>query len=88
MFLEDRPVNGSLLHDVMQVTYKDSIDAIDTFELTVNNWDAERRTFKHLDSPLLNPGQKVRLHLGYLDDTREHRVDRLPLMMHGTITDL
>ena len=29
-----------VLRDVVQVTYKDNIKEIDSFELTVNNWDA------------------------------------------------
>ena len=31
-----------------QVTYKDNIKEIDSFEMTVNNWDAETRTFKYV----------------------------------------
>ena len=30
----------NVLRDVTQVTYKDNIKEIDSFELTVNNWDA------------------------------------------------
>jgi phage protein D len=37
-----------VLRDVTEVTYKDKIDEIDSCEITVNNWDAERRAFKYI----------------------------------------
>ena len=37
-----------VLRDVVQVTYKDSLAEIDSFELTVNNWDAAAATFKYV----------------------------------------
>ena len=40
----------NVLRDVMQVTYKDSVKEIDSFEITVNNWDAEKREFKYVGS--------------------------------------
>ena len=83
LFVGDRPERGSLLHDVMQVTYKDNLDSIDTFELTINNWDAEKRRFKHHDSTMLNPGQRLRLHMGYLDDK-----GGLKSMLQGVITEM
>src|SRR3954470_4050945 len=39
---------ASVLRDVVQVTYNDSTTEIDSFDLTVNNWDAERRRFKYV----------------------------------------
>lgn len=83
LFIGDSPERGALLHDVMQVSYKDSIEEIDTFELTINNWDAEKRRFKHHDSTKLNPGQRVRLYMGYLDDK-----DGMRLMVQGIITEM
>ncbi|MEI8383893.1 MAG: hypothetical protein WCJ09_27515 [Planctomycetota bacterium] len=83
LFIGDRPGRDALFFDVMQVTYKDNIESIDTFELTINNWDAEHRQFKHHDSTDLNPGQKVRLHMGYLDDK-----GGLKRMIQGVITEM
>lgn len=37
-----------VLRDVVQVTYKDDIKQIDSFEITVNNWDARTRSFKYV----------------------------------------
>lgn len=39
-----------VLRDVIQITYKDSIKEIDSFELLVNNWDTSTRTFKYIGS--------------------------------------
>ncbi len=36
-----------VIRDVVQVTYNDSTTEIDSFDITVNNWDAEARTFKY-----------------------------------------
>jgi phage protein D len=40
----------NVLRDVTQVTYKDNIKEIDSFEITVNNWDAGARQFKYVGS--------------------------------------
>ncbi len=37
-----------VLRDVVKLTYKDSIKAIDSFELTVNNWDPSTNSFKYV----------------------------------------
>ena len=39
-----------ILRDVVQVTYKDNIKDIDSFELTVNNWDPDTRNCKYIGS--------------------------------------
>ncbi|HEX4459104.1 MAG TPA: hypothetical protein VIA18_14100 [Polyangia bacterium] len=45
---------SNVLRDVVEVTYKDKIDEIDSCELTVNNWDADRHAFKYIGSEDLN----------------------------------
>jgi len=40
----------NVLRDVTQLTYRDNIKEIDGFELTVNNWDPDTRTFKYVGS--------------------------------------
>jgi Bacteriophage probable baseplate hub protein len=40
----------AVLRDIIDVTYKDKIDEIDSCELTVNNWDADARAFKYVGS--------------------------------------
>lgn len=39
-----------VLRDVVQVTYKDDVKQLDSFELTVNNWDADINDFKYVGS--------------------------------------
>jgi len=43
-------VPSSVVRDVIQVTYNDSTTEIDSFDITVNNWDATERKFKYVGS--------------------------------------
>jgi uncharacterized protein len=47
--------------DVIDVRYSDSIDRIDSFEITVNNWDAKRQDFKYTGSTKGTPTESDRL---------------------------
>jgi uncharacterized protein len=70
--------------DVISVTYEDSLDKIDSFNLTVMNWDAEKRTFKYSDAHTFDPGQEVELFMGYYRNGN----DELQSMLIGRITTL
>jgi phage protein D len=80
----EQPLDRDTVHDITQVTYKDDIKEIDSFEITINNWDAAaaKPTFKYSDQQLFDPGKKIELHMGYFgrDDTRK--------MLTGEITSL
>jgi phage protein D len=39
-----------VLRDITQVTYKDNVKEIDSFEMVVNNWDPSLRDFKYVGS--------------------------------------
>ncbi len=39
-----------VLRDISELTYRDSLTELDQFELTVNNWDADKRRFKYIGS--------------------------------------
>ena len=80
--IEGQPTGQDVIHDILQVSYKDSIKEIDSFEITINNWDAAERAFKYSDSDLFNPGQKLDLWMGYFGK------DSLRLMIKGEITAL
>ena len=80
--LQDRPLGQDVISDVTQVTYQDSSETIATFELTINNWDAKKLTFKYSDTDLFDPGKRVELWMGY------YGPDRLCLMLVGKITAL
>ena len=71
-------------NDVMSVTYEDSLDKIDSFHLTVMNWDPESRTFKYSDAHTFDPGQEVELFMGYYVNGN----DNLQSMLIGRITTL
>lgn len=71
-------------NDVISVTYEDSLDKIDSFNLTVMNWDPENRIFKYSDSHLFDPGQEVELFMGYYRNGN----DELQSMLIGRITTL
>jgi phage protein D len=48
-----------VVYDVRELTYEDSVDAIDSFQMTVNNWDDNKRRFKYIGSETqedLTPG--------------------------------
>jgi phage protein D len=80
--LQGRPIKQDVVHDIIQVVYKDSLIEVDHFELTINNWDAEKRTFKYIDEDLFDPGKQVELWMGYFGR------DSLRRMLTGEITSL
>lgn len=77
-----RELGRDVVHDITQVTYEDSLDEIDGFEITINNWDAEERTFKYADGAQFDPGKTVEISMGYFGPTP------LRLMVTGEITSL
>lgn len=82
--LIDQRTKSPFLRDVTQVSYKDSATEVDSFELTVNNWDAGRRKFKYHDRSVFNPGKAVELRMGYLGA----RAGGLRTMLRGRIEGL
>ncbi len=70
------------MRDIVTVSYRDSIQDVDSFELTINNWDAEKRDFKYVDQDLFDPGKELELWMGYLGN------DSMRLMIKGQITSL
>ncbi len=80
--LKGRSLDREVLRDVINVSYRDGLGSIDACELTLNNWDAERRDFKYLENDLFDPGAQLELSLGYLDK------GGLTLMLRGTVVSL
>jgi phage protein D len=72
------------LADVTSVTYTDSLTAIDSFDLTVSNWDPDAHSFKYSDGPLFRPWTRVELGLGYY----RYGSDERRRMLTGEITTL
>ena len=48
--IEGAGLPRDVLRDVIQLTYRDSVNELDSFELTVNNWDPTTRRFKYVGS--------------------------------------
>lgn len=80
MKVDGRPPGRDVIKDVMSVTYKDNITEFDTFDVTINNWDADTRDFKYSDTKLFDPGKRIELQMGYYG--------RLRMMLKGEITSL
>lgn len=78
--LAGRPAGQDVVRDILSVTYKDSVQEIDSFEITINNWDAATRTFKYSDRQLFDPGERIELTMGYQGALR--------MMLKGEITSL
>lgn len=80
--IEGRHQAHDVVRDILSVTYKDNIQEMDSFDITINNWDAGNRTFKYSDARLFDPGKTVELWMGY------YGKDRLRKMVSGQITSL
>src|SRR5579859_4918999 len=48
ILVQGSPLPKDVLHDVVEVTYKDRLEEIDSCELVVNNWDADHNCFKYI----------------------------------------
>src|ERR1700680_1002257 len=85
IYVQGEQLKANVVHDILQVTYKDKINTIDTFTIEINNWDADKRTFKFAPPQkgyegIFDPGQKIEIRMGYYKNVRK--------MMHGVITEL
>jgi phage protein D len=78
--LDGRPPGREVIRDILSVTYKDNLTEIDSFEISINNWDADTRDFKYSDQPLFDPGKQIELSMGYQGQLRK--------MLKGEITSL
>lgn len=81
-----------VVRDVIQVTYQDNVQEIDSFSLTISNFEGDpslsqsplRSKYEPPSRPefaeLFDPGKRVEVHMGYAGDTK--------LMLKGEITTL
>ncbi|WP_353064447.1 hypothetical protein RBB77_01625 [Tunturibacter psychrotolerans] len=73
-------------YDVLSVTYTDSDTDMDSFDLTINNWDPDgngpgKGWFKYSDTHIFDPWQEVELSMGYYVNGN----DQLETMLVGEI---
>ncbi len=80
--IEGRPQGQDVIKDILSVSYTDNITEFDSFDITINNWDAEKRDFKYSDSQLFDPGKRIELWMGYYGKSK------LRMMLKGEITSL
>lgn len=86
----DRVLDAAVLRDVVEVTFEDNVDKVDSFTLIINNWDAQRRRPKFLGQDaderlweLVQPGNEFELLMGYTGRSSDMRV-----MTTGYVTTL
>lgn len=87
-----RPLGPEIVRDITSVTYRDSIDQIDSFELSLSNWDdgdmvyqdVKRRKYKYSDQDLFDPGKRIEVWMGYYNRSDGN----LRKMLTGEITSL
>lgn len=48
------PLPAAVLNDIVEITYKDKLEELDSCELVVNNWDPTQRCFKYIGAETLN----------------------------------
>jgi uncharacterized protein len=85
VYIQNEKLRANVVDDILQVTYKDSINDIDSFTIEINNWDAEKRQFKFAPPQkgfegIFDPGKKIEIKMGYYKNLRR--------MMRGVITGL
>lgn len=71
---------SDVLHDVVDVSYRDALDEVDSCTITVNNWDSAKQSFKYGGSTTFLPGRPLELWAGYRGK------GRLTRLMSGEIT--
>jgi phage protein D len=84
--VEQRELPAEVVRDVIQVSYQDSVEDIDSFDLTISNYHSQYHKPKY-EPPysddfagLFDPGQEIKLWMGYKGDEQ--------LMLSGEITSL
>lgn len=86
-----------VLRDVMQLTYRDSVAELDSFEMTVNNWDPATRRFKYAGSETaadlagktkLSPRYKLFEPCNKQVEIHMGYADHLQLMLTGSVTTM
>lgn len=94
--IEGSRLTKDVVHDVMEVTYNDAVNNMDSFALTLSNWDADRQTYKYIGKGaqkeymyLFDPGQELEVYMGYQQPLASgSNQSQLTFMMVGQITTI
>ncbi len=87
--VQNEELQRVVMNDILSVTYTDSLDKVDSFDMTVNNWDAgastlDQTAFKYSDKDTFNPFKDVEVQMGYYRNGE----GELRTMLIGEITTL
>jgi len=87
--VQNEELKRVVMNDILSVTYTDSLDKVDSFDMTVNNWDAgaltlDQTAFKYSDKDTFNPWKDVEVQMGYYRNGKSE----LRTMLIGEITTL
>ncbi len=87
--VQNEELERVVMNDILSVSYTDSLDKVDSFDMTVNNWDAgaltlDQTAFKYSDKDTFNPFKDVEVQMGYYRDGKSE----LRTMLIGEITTL
>jgi hypothetical protein len=68
--VQNEELKRVVMNDILNVTYTDSLTNLDSFDMTVNNWDAgakkfDQTAFKYSDKDTFNPWKDVEVQMGY-----------------------
>lgn len=80
--LDGRPLDGSVLGDIVRVAVSDDIDGLDGFLLELRNWDQDSRAFTYSEKDAWLPGHRIEVAMGFLGH------EPLTPMIDGVITTL
>lgn len=86
--LGGRDLDRQVLHDVISVNYTDSLEALDSCELVLNNWGGDTRDFRYVgrrEGPppaQFDPGTGLELWIGY------HDRGGMQLVLRGEVVSL
>lgn len=85
--LRGQNIDREVIRDVTEVSYRDSLDKLDSFEFTLHDWNPVERLPKYsspndTDVPNFDPGAQVELYMGY------YGAEEPRLMMTGQVVSL
>ncbi len=78
--VEGRDLDPEQVGDVLSCKVTTDINNLTSFDLSINNWDANTFAFKYVDKDTFDVGKRVSISMGY--------ADRLVEMMTGLITSM
>jgi phage protein D len=87
--VQNEDLKRVVMNDILNVTYTDSLTNLDSFDMTVNNWDAgakkfDQTAFKYSDKDTFNPWKDVEVQMGYYRNGKSE----MRTMLIGEITTL